>query len=70
MGGWSAGDPPEGSAPSTNNWFRTDQLFEEGGGVVTKDTVYLGFGVESVTGQDARTDLVGRSMRHLIGDPR
>ncbi|WP_246082727.1 M14 family metallopeptidase [Nonomuraea diastatica] len=70
LGGWSVGDPPEGSAPSTNNWFRTDQLFEEGGGVVTKDTVYLGFGAESAIGEDARTDLVERSMRHLLGDPR
>ncbi|SEG93740.1 Immune inhibitor A peptidase M6 [Nonomuraea solani] len=70
LGGWTVGNPPAGSSPSVNNWFRTDQIFEEGGGIVTKDTVYLGFGVESVTGQAARTDLVKRSMRHLLGDPR
>ena len=63
-------DAPEGTSPSINNWARTDQIFEEGGGIVTKDTVYLGFGAESVTSQAARTDLVKRSMRHLLGDPR
>ncbi|MFC7593137.1 M14 family zinc carboxypeptidase [Nonomuraea antimicrobica] len=70
LGGWAAAAAPEGSSPSINNWFRTDQVFEEGGGIVTEDTVYLGFGVESVSDQAARTDLVKRSMRHLLGDPR
>ncbi|WP_240776679.1 M14 family metallopeptidase [Nonomuraea basaltis] len=70
LGGWTVGAPPEGTSPSINNWFRTDQVFEEGGGIVTKDTVYLGFGVESVTDQATRTDLVKRSMEHLLGDSR
>ncbi|WP_240197103.1 M14 family metallopeptidase [Nonomuraea lactucae] len=70
LGGWTAAGPPEGSSPSINNWFRTDQVFEEGGGVTTRDTVYLGFGVESLTTQAMRTDVVKRSMQHLIGDPR
>ncbi|MFF0864473.1 M14 family zinc carboxypeptidase [Nonomuraea sp. NPDC003560] len=70
LGGWAVAAPPAGSAPSINNWFRTDQVFEEGGGIVTADTVYLGFGVESLSDQAARTDLVKRSMRHLLGDPR
>ncbi|MCK2212675.1 immune inhibitor A [Actinomadura sp. ATCC 31491] len=67
LGGWSVGAPPAGTSASINNWFRTDQVFEEGGGIVTKDTVYLGFGAESITDQAARTDLVKRSMRHLLG---
>jgi hypothetical protein len=70
LSGWTVAAPPEGTSPSINNWFRTDQIFEEGGGIVTQDTVYLGFGVESLTDQAARTDLVKRSMRHLLGDPR
>ncbi|MDF2704414.1 MAG: zinc carboxypeptidase [Nonomuraea muscovyensis] len=70
LGGWAVSDPPEGTSLSINNWSRTDQVFEEGGGVTTKDTVYLGFGVESLTTQAMRTDVVKRSMRHLIGDPR
>ncbi|MEV4470980.1 M14 family zinc carboxypeptidase [Nonomuraea sp. NPDC049504] len=70
LGGWAVGAPPEGTSPSINDWFRTDQVFEEGGGITTEDTVYLGFGVESVTGQAARTDLLKRSMRHLLGPSR
>ncbi|MEV4801008.1 M14 family zinc carboxypeptidase [Nonomuraea sp. NPDC049421] len=70
LGGWAVGAPPQGTSPSINNWFRTDQVFEEGGGVTTEDTVYLGFGVESVTDQAARTDLLKRSMRHLLGPSR
>ncbi|WP_433516144.1 M14 family zinc carboxypeptidase [Nonomuraea sp. CA-143628] len=67
LGGWSAAAPPEGTSPSINSWARTDQVFEEGGGIATKDTVYLGFGVESLTTQAMRTDLVKRSLRHLLG---
>ncbi|MET7333858.1 M14 family zinc carboxypeptidase [Nonomuraea sp. NPDC005650] len=67
LGGWTVGAPPEGTSPSINNWFRTDQVFEEGAGIVTKDTVYLGFGAESVTDAATRADLVKRSMKHLLG---
>ncbi|MFI9845331.1 M14 family zinc carboxypeptidase [Nonomuraea sp. NPDC051941] len=67
LGGWAVGAPPEGTSPSINNWFRTDQVFEEGAGIVTKDTVYLGFGAESVTDPAKRADLVKRSMKHLLG---
>ncbi|WP_245765361.1 M14 family metallopeptidase [Nonomuraea jiangxiensis] len=70
LGGWTVGAPPQGSAPSVNNWFRTDQVFEEGGGIVTKDTVYLGFGVEGIADPADRTDLLKRSLRHLLIDPR
>ncbi|MEV0312264.1 M14 family metallopeptidase [Nonomuraea fuscirosea] len=70
LGGWAAGAAPEGSAPSINNWFRTDQVFEEGAGVVTEDTVYLGFGVESIADPAKRADLVKRSMQHLLGGRR
>ena len=67
LGGWTVAAAPEGTSPSINNWFRTDQVFEEGGGIATKDTVYLGFGAESLTTQPARIDLVKRSMKHLLG---
>ncbi|WP_308168336.1 M14 family zinc carboxypeptidase [Nonomuraea sp. NEAU-A123] len=67
LGGWTVAPPPAGTSPSINNWARTDQAFEEGGGITTKDTVYLGFGVESLTTQAMRTDLVKRSLRHLLG---
>jgi hypothetical protein len=67
LGGWTVAAAPEGTSPSINNWFRTDQVFEEGGGIATKDTVYLGFGAESLTTQPVRVDLVKRSMKHLLG---
>jgi hypothetical protein len=67
LSGWTVAPPPAGTAPSINNWFRTDQVFEEGGGIATKDTVYLGFGAESLTTQPVRVDLVKRSMKHLLG---
>lgn len=67
LAGWAVTDPPAGTSASVNNWFRTDKVFEEGGGIATKDTVYLGFGAESLTSQAARTDLVKRSMKHLLG---
>ncbi|GAA0922375.1 M14 family metallopeptidase [Nonomuraea longicatena] len=66
LGGWTVSGPPPGTSTSVNDWFRTDQLFEEGGGIVTADTVYLGFGAESLDAQ-ARTDLIRRSMKHLLG---
>ncbi|MGV9309186.1 M14 family zinc carboxypeptidase [Nonomuraea sp. NPDC004354] len=70
LGGWTAGGPPPGSGPLLNTWARTDKVFDEGGGIVTKDTVLLGYGVEGVTTQAQRTDLVKRSLAHLLGDSR
>src|SRR5690606_5536639 len=66
LGGWSVTDPPEGTSASVNTWARTDQVFEEGAGITTENTVYLGFGAESLIDQATRTDLVKRSMAHLL----
>jgi hypothetical protein len=66
LGGWAVTDPPEGTSASVNNWTRTDQVFEEGAGITTRNTVYLGFGAESLVDQATRTDLVKRSMAHLL----
>ncbi|MFI6711008.1 M14 family zinc carboxypeptidase [Nonomuraea sp. NPDC050478] len=70
LGGWTVADPPEGTSASVNNWTRTDQVFEEGAGITTRDTVYLGFGAESLLDQATRTDLVKRSMAHLLNGRR
>ncbi|MBO3746263.1 zinc carboxypeptidase [Streptosporangiaceae bacterium NEAU-GS5] len=67
LGGWTVAGPPPGSAPSLNNWARSDKALEEGGGVITKDTVYFGFGVEGATTQAMRTDLTRRAMSYLLG---
>jgi hypothetical protein len=66
MDGWEIPGPPEGTALNANDWLRTGSLgFEEGGIVSTDDTLYLGFGLEGVTGAENRADLLGRSLSYL-----
>ncbi|MFI6598072.1 M14 family zinc carboxypeptidase [Nonomuraea sp. NPDC050536] len=67
LGGWTVAGPPEGSTTSVNNWFRTNQVFEEGAGIVTKNTVYLGFGAEALSTPEQRADLMKKSLKHLLG---
>lgn len=67
LGGWTLAGPPPGSATAANDWTRSQQAFEEGSGVATDDTVYVGFGGEGLTSQEARTDFVRRAMQHLLG---
>jgi hypothetical protein len=66
LGAWTVSGPAEGSAPAANDWARSQTAFEEGSGVVTDDTVYLGFGVEGLTTDAARTDFIKRAMKHLL----
>ena len=42
LGGFTVGGPPEGSGPNSNNWIRSEALFEEYAGIKTRDTVYFG----------------------------
>ncbi|WFE43953.1 M14 family metallopeptidase [Verrucosispora sp. WMMD1129] len=69
LGGWTVAGPPEGSASAAIDWSRSQQAFEEGSTVVTRDTVYLGFGLEGLA-PAARDELVARSLNHLTGRPR
>jgi hypothetical protein len=66
LGGWTVAGPPAGTAVATTDWARTQTAFDEGAVVVTRDTVYLGFGLEGLA-PTVRNDLVARSMRHLFG---
>ncbi|MFF5257776.1 M14 family zinc carboxypeptidase [Actinomadura viridis] len=66
LGGWTVAGPPEGSAQAANDWSRSQRAFEEGAGVVTKDTVYVGFGAEGLA-PEARDEFIKRAMRHLLG---
>jgi hypothetical protein len=66
LGGWTVAGPPEGSGRGATDWERTQTAFDEGGVVVTRDTVYVGFGLEGLA-PAVRDDLVARSMRHLLG---
>lgn len=67
LGGWTVSGSPEGSQPNSNDWVRTQTAFEEGAGVVTEDTVYVGFGAEGLTTADQRSAFVARAMEHLVG---
>jgi hypothetical protein len=66
LGGWTVSGPPAGSPVASTDWTRSQTAFEEGAGVVTDDTVYLGFGVEGLTTDAARTNFVKRAMKHLL----
>ena len=66
LGGWTVSGPPAGSPAATTDWTRSQTAFEEGAGVVTDDTVYLGFGVEGLTTDAARTSFIKRSMKQLL----
>ncbi len=66
LGGWTVAGPPAGSPRGSSDYARSQQAFDEGAVVTTKDTVYLGFGLEGLA-PAARDDLVRRSMQHLIG---
>jgi hypothetical protein len=66
LGGWSVPGPPAGSEPNNSDWIRTQLGFEEGAVVVTRDTVYTGFGLEGLPPAQ-RNDLVARALRHLSG---
>lgn len=70
LGGWTVSGAAAGSAANPNDWIRTTTAFDEGAGVTTGDTVYVGFGAEGLTSQAMRTSLVRRSMIHfLLGAP-
>ncbi|GAA4441894.1 M14 family metallopeptidase [Phytohabitans houttuyneae] len=66
LGGWTVAGPAPGSDPNSGDWTRTQTAFEEGGIVVTPDTVYTGFGLEGLA-PAVRDDLVKRSLDHLLG---
>jgi len=67
LGGWTVAGPPPGSPENANDWVRTVKAFEEGAGVTTTDSVWVGFGIEGLTTTEQRNDFVKRSMKHLLG---
>jgi hypothetical protein len=69
LGGWTVAGPPAGSGPNSTDYARSQQAFDEGAVVTTKNTVYLGFGLEGLA-PAARDDLVRRAMTHLTGHSR
>ena len=69
-GGWVVTGPPPGSAPNSNNFvFTTAAGFPEGASITTEDTLYLGFGLEGVTGADKRAEVMDRAMDYFLNNP-
>jgi hypothetical protein len=66
-GGWQVPGPPAGTAPNANDWtFTTAAGFPEGAAIKTDRTIYLGFGLEGVTGAGNRATLMDRAMDYLL----
>ncbi len=67
MDGWAVTGAPAGSAANPNDWTRTTAAgFPEAAVVATPDSLYMGFGFEGITGADARAEIMGRAMEHLL----
>jgi hypothetical protein len=67
LGGWTVTGPPPGSGPNPNNFVRTTAAgFPEGAAVATDDTIYFGFGLEGISGPDARAAVMGRAAGYLL----
>jgi len=64
LGGWTVAAPPAGTGVSGNTWQRSQQALDFGAGVTTPDSVYLGFGLETLS-TTQRDDLVRRALSHL-----
>ena len=58
--------PPEGSGRNPLDWERAHELGPITAGVVTEDTLLLGFGIEQLESPDARAELVADALE-LIG---
>jgi hypothetical protein len=66
LDGWAATQPSD-SAPNANNFVRLAAgSFPEAAVVDTADTIYLGFGLEGITGADTRNTILGRAMSYLL----
>ncbi|AGL19706.1 M14 family metallopeptidase [Actinoplanes sp. N902-109] len=64
LGGWTVAGPPPGSGANSTDWSRKQQAFDSGAGIATADTVYLGFGLETLPAAQ-RDDLLRRALKHL-----
>jgi hypothetical protein len=71
MGGWTIPGAPQDDAgvegPNRNDWTRRGGLgIKEGAVIATPDTVYMGHGLEGITGADTRTQVMGRAIGYLL----
>jgi hypothetical protein len=67
LGGWTVpGAPAAGPSINTNDWIRTEKIFEDAAVTGTSDSLFFGFGLEGVNGAENRKVLMGRSMAYLL----
>jgi hypothetical protein len=67
LDGWTVSGAPEGSAPNANDFQRiTGAGFPEGAAVAMDDSVLQGYGIEGITGETKRKDVVARTMQYLL----
>ncbi len=67
LDGWTFTGPPEGSAPNSNNFIRTDASgFPVGNAIATPRSLLLGFGIEGVSSAAERNEVMGRALDHLL----
>jgi hypothetical protein len=65
--GWSVAGSPEGSAPNVNDFTRTDASgFPVGNAISTPHSLLLGFGLEGVSTEAERNEVMGRALEHLL----
>ncbi|MEU4218857.1 M14 family zinc carboxypeptidase [Actinoplanes sp. NPDC026623] len=64
LGGWTVAGPPAGSGTNSSDWARSQLAFDSGAATATRDSVYLGFGLEGLP-EAQRVDLMKRVLRHL-----
>ena len=63
--GPSAG-PPAGSPPNQGNWQIAEKLVDRLAGTSTEDTLLLGFGLEQLSSDAQRVDLLQRAFGGLL----
>jgi hypothetical protein len=71
MDGWTVPGAPQDAegieGPNRNDWVRRGGLgIKEGAAVATDDTLYLGFGLEGVTGAATRNQIMDRAIDYLL----
>jgi hypothetical protein len=63
---WTVGGPPAGSPPNAGNWNIAEKLVTAFGGVSTKDSLLLGFGLEQLSDDASRKNLIDQALSGLI----
>jgi hypothetical protein len=71
MDGWTVPGAPQDAegieGPNRNDWVRRGGLgIKEGAVIATDDTVYMGFGLEGVTGASTRSQIMDRAIDYLL----